>query len=61
MSVWSVCLANDAHVLTELAVQALRDGFFTLASVSKSVVFARARPAMKKKMVTVQGIQALST
>lgn len=30
----------------------LADRFFALASVAKSVVFARAQPAMKKKMVT---------
>eukprot|EP00462_Mataza_sp_D1_P001037 CAMPEP_0175093256 /NCGR_PEP_ID=MMETSP0086_2-20121207/2909_1 /TAXON_ID=136419 /ORGANISM="Unknown Unknown, Strain D1" /LENGTH=1538 /DNA_ID=CAMNT_0016366193 /DNA_START=38 /DNA_END=4654 /DNA_ORIENTATION=+ len=30
----------------------VRDKFFLLASVSKSVIFARAQPAMKKRMVT---------
>ena len=33
-------------------LEELREKFFLLASVSKSVVFARAEPAMKKKMVT---------
>lgn len=33
-------------------LEQLRSKFFMLASVSKSVVFARAQPAMKKKMVT---------
>eukprot|EP00462_Mataza_sp_D1_P024450 CAMPEP_0175135858 /NCGR_PEP_ID=MMETSP0087-20121206/8961_1 /TAXON_ID=136419 /ORGANISM="Unknown Unknown, Strain D1" /LENGTH=1356 /DNA_ID=CAMNT_0016418565 /DNA_START=258 /DNA_END=4328 /DNA_ORIENTATION=+ len=35
----------------EEELEQLRDKFFTLASVSRSVVFARAEPAMKKKMV----------
>lgn len=33
-------------------LEILRSKFFLLASVSKSVVFARAEPAMKKRMVT---------
>ena len=33
-------------------LQLLRDRFFTVAAASKSVVFARAQPAMKKRMVT---------
>ena len=37
---------------TEAELERLRVDFFKLASVSKSVVFARAQPAMKKKMVT---------
>jgi hypothetical protein len=35
-----------------VALMALRQSFFDLAAVSKSVVFARAKPAHKKKMVT---------
>eukprot|EP00808_Paulinella_micropora_P013493 g57589.t1 len=37
---------------TEADMEDLREKFFLLASVSKSVVFARAEPAMKKRMVT---------
>ncbi len=37
---------------TEEQLEELRRKFFYLASVAKSVVFARAQPAMKKKMVT---------
>jgi magnesium-transporting ATPase (P-type) len=37
---------------TESELEELRSKFFQLASVSKSVVFARAQPSMKKKMVT---------
>lgn len=33
-------------------LKVIRDKFFLLASVSKSVIFARAQPAMKKRMVT---------
>lgn len=38
--------------VTEEDLEKLRAKFFYLASLSKSVVFARAEPAMKKKMVT---------
>ncbi len=37
---------------SEEELEDLRKKFFLLASVSKSVVFARAEPAMKKRMVT---------
>lgn len=37
---------------SEDELEELRRQFFLLAAVSKSVVFARAQPAMKKKMVT---------
>eukprot|EP00808_Paulinella_micropora_P029694 g29305.t1 len=37
---------------SEEELESLRQKFFFLASVSKSVVFARAEPAMKKRMVT---------
>jgi len=36
----------------EAKLEKMRENFFLLASVSKSVVFARAEPAMKKRMVT---------
>jgi len=38
--------------VSEADLEKLRAKFFELASLSKSVVFARAEPAMKKKMVT---------
>jgi magnesium-transporting ATPase (P-type) len=41
-----------AEQVPEADLEALRAKFFYLASLSKSVVFARAEPAMKKKMVT---------
>lgn len=37
---------------TEEQLEQLRDRFFSLASMCKSVVFARAEPAMKKRMVS---------
>eukprot|EP00808_Paulinella_micropora_P007559 g34298.t1 len=43
---------SDGTICTEDEVEQLREQFFLLASVSKSVVFARAEPAMKKRMVT---------
>mmetsp|Transcript_11120 Transcript_11120/g.21123 ORF Transcript_11120/g.21123 Transcript_11120/m.21123 type:complete len:1543 (+) Transcript_11120:74-4702(+) len=42
----------DIQSVTSEQLEELRDQFFSLASVSKSVVFARARPVMKKRMVT---------
>jgi len=42
---------SDVNVSDE-DLEALRKKFFFLASVSKSVIFARAQPAMKKRMVT---------
>jgi hypothetical protein len=44
--------AHDPNGPTPEQLEELRASFFTLAAVSKSVVFARAQPAMKKKMVT---------
>ena len=44
--------AEEEHEVSEAQLEKLRRKFFFLASVSKSVVFARAQPAMKKKMVT---------
>lgn len=38
--------------VTEYDLEKLRENFFSLAGRSKSVVFARAEPAMKKRMVT---------
>jgi magnesium-transporting ATPase (P-type) len=42
----------DSAAPTEQQLEVLRRKFFFLASVSKSVIFARAQPAMKKRMVT---------
>jgi magnesium-transporting ATPase (P-type) len=39
-------------VPTGTQLESLRRSFFFLASVSKSLIFARAQPSMKKKMVT---------
>jgi len=43
---------EKASTPSEEDLERLRADFFSLASVAKSVVFARAQPAMKKKMVT---------
>ena len=43
---------HTAGEVLEEDLEKLRAKFFYLASLSKSVVFARAEPAMKKKMVT---------
>eukprot|EP00457_Paulinella_chromatophora_P009398 gb/GEZN01009465.1/.p1 GENE.gb/GEZN01009465.1/~~gb/GEZN01009465.1/.p1 ORF type:complete len:433 (-),score=65.91 gb/GEZN01009465.1/:28-1152(-) len=43
---------SKGRVVSRQEIYALRKKFFYLASVSKSVIFARAEPAMKKKMVT---------
>jgi len=51
-SVSASSLHHDDVGATEEQLEDLRRKFFFLASVSKSVVFARAQPAMKKKMVT---------
>lgn len=45
-------LDETGKPVTDEQLEELRSKFFLLASVSKSVVFARAEPAMKKKMVT---------
>lgn len=47
-------LAEDAGKteIPEIKLEELREAFFGLAAVSKSVVFARAQPSMKKRMVT---------
>lgn len=45
----STAVVNDEE---EKKLEDLRHSFFQLASLSKSVVFARAEPAMKKRMVT---------
>lgn len=42
----------SSEQVSEEDLEQLRAKFFYLASLSKSVVFARAEPAMKKKMVT---------
>ncbi len=42
----------DSNEPTPQQIEQLKDNFFLLASVCKSVVFARAEPAMKKRMVS---------
>eukprot|EP00808_Paulinella_micropora_P016094 g82103.t1 len=44
--------SSESEGPSEEELESLRKKFFFLASVSKSVVFARAEPAMKKRMVT---------
>eukprot|EP00457_Paulinella_chromatophora_P000244 gb/GEZN01000244.1/.p1 GENE.gb/GEZN01000244.1/~~gb/GEZN01000244.1/.p1 ORF type:complete len:1614 (-),score=328.46 gb/GEZN01000244.1/:227-5068(-) len=43
---------SEGKSVSPQAMEYLRQQFFFLASVSKSVIFARAEPAMKKRMVT---------
>jgi phospholipid-translocating P-type ATPase (flippase) len=45
-------VTGDGKEITEKQLEELRERFFMLANNCKSVVFARAQPAMKKKMVT---------
>lgn len=47
----SVDQSEEALAAQEELLETLREQFFWLTSVSKSVVFARAEPAMKKRMV----------
>lgn len=44
--------AGTVSEISEDQLEILREKFFLLASLCKSVVFARAEPAMKKRMVT---------